>query len=271
MGYETLLVEKKDQITTITLNRPESRNAMNPTLHFEMCEALIDVEKDDDCRVLVVTGAGPAFCAGMDLQEYFFDTEGKPEERLKARKAAYEWMFKRLMVLPKPTIAAVNGWCFGGGFEIVGACDFAIASTSATFGLSEVNWGIFPGGGVTWLVTHLLSPRDAKYLVMTGKPITAEEAAKMRLINSAVAPEKLFAAVLELAEDFKQKHPAVLAAAKEVFRVDQDLTLEHALLWETAKFEELSLTAKNTWHKGVRQFKQERSFRPGLETYDWKK
>jgi trans-feruloyl-CoA hydratase/vanillin synthase len=271
MSYQTLLVDKKDQITTITLNRPESRNAMSPRLHFEMCDALAEVEKDDDCRVLIVTGAGPAFCAGMDLKEYFFDTEGKPAERLKARKAAYEWMFKRLMLLPKPTIAKVNGWCFGGGFEIVGACDFVIASNTATFGLSEVNWGIFPGGGVTWLMAHMLSPRDAKYLVMTGKTITAQEAADMRLINSAVAPETLNDAVLELAEEFKKKHPAVLAACKEVFRVDQDLTLEHALLWETAKFEELSLTAQNTWHKGVKQFKVDKTFRPGLETYDWKK
>ena len=271
MSFKTLLIEKKDQVTTITLNRPESRNAMNPQLHFDMCVALDEVEQDDDCRVLVVTGAGPAFCAGMDLKEYFLETEGKPAERLKARKAAFEWMFKRLYLLPKPTIAAINGWCFGGGFQIVGTCDFAIASTAATFGLSEINWGIFPGGGVTWLVTHLLSQRDAKYLAMTGKTITAEEAAGMRLINSAVPPEKLFEAVLELAEGLKKKHPTVLAACKEVFRVDQTLTIEDALLWETAKFEELSLTAKNTWHKGVKQFKEEKSFRPGLGTYDWKK
>jgi len=270
MSYETLLVERQDQITTITLNRPGSKNAMNPRMHFDMCEALAEVEGDDDCRVLVVTGAGDAFCAGMDLKEYFLETEGKPAERAAARKAAYEWMFKRLMLLPKPTIAAVNGWCFGGGFEIVGACDFAIASDSATFGLSEVNWGIFPGGGVTWLVTHLLAPRDAKYLVMTGKPITAGQAVEMRLINSAVPPEKLRDATLELAEEFKKKNPAVLAACKEVFRVDQNLSLEDALLWETAKFEELSATANKTWMKGVEQFKEERSFRPGLETYKWK-
>lgn len=270
MPYETLLIDKKDQITTITLNRPGSRNAMNPRLHFEMCDALAEVEADDDCRVLVVTGAGSAFCAGMDLKEYFFDTEGKPAERLKARKAAFEWMFKRLMPMPKPTIAKVNGWCFGGGFEIVGACDFVISSDVATFGLSEINWGIFPGGGVTWLVSHLLSVRDAKYLIMTGKPITAAQAAEMRLINFAVPAEKLDDAVVELAEELKKKHPVVLAASKEVFRVDQDLTLEHALLWETAKWEELSVTANNTWHKGVEQFKNKRSFRPGLDTYDWK-
>ena len=271
MAYQTILVDKKDQITTVTLNRPEKRNCMNPTLHYEMRDALIEIEADDDCRVVVVTGAGPAFCAGMDLKEYFFDTEGKPAERLKARKAAFEWMFQRLMKMAKPTIAKVNGWCFGGGFEIVGACDFVIASDQATFGLSEVNWGIFPGGGVTWLVSHMLSVRDAKYLVMTGKPISAAEAVTMRLINSAVPPEKLDAAVLELADDLKKKHPTVLAAAKEVFRVDQDLTLEHALLWETAKWEELSVTANNTWHKGVDQFKNQRSYRPGLGTYDWEK
>ena len=90
MAYETLLIESKDQITTITLNRPKSKNAMNPQMHFDMCDALAGVESDDDCRVLVITGAGDSFCAGMDVKEYFYDTEEKPAERAAARKAAFE-------------------------------------------------------------------------------------------------------------------------------------------------------------------------------------
>jgi len=270
MTYETLLVERRDQITTITLNRPKSKNAMNPQMHFDMCTALAEVERDEECRVLVLTGAGDSFCAGMDLKEYFYDTENKPVERGAARKAAFEWMFRKLRLLPKPTIAAVNGWCFGGAFAWLAVCDFAVASETATFGLSEVNWGIIPAGGVTKLVTSLLAPRDARYLVMTGKPVSGKQAAEMRLVNWAVPPEKLRETTLELAEELKKKNPAVLASCKEVLRIDQNLSLEDAILWETAKWTELDAVAKKTWHKGVKQFKEEKSFRPGLETYKWK-
>ncbi len=271
MAYNTISVDTKDQITTITLNRPKAKNAMNPQMHFEMCDALEKIEADADCRVLVITGAGDSFCAGMDVKEYFYDTEGKPAERAAARKAAFEWMFKRLRHLPQPTIAAVNGWCFGGAFAWLAVCDLAIASETATFGLSEVNWGIIPAGGVTKLVSTLLAPRDALYLIMTGRTITGAQAAEMRLVNSAAPPEKLAETVLDLAEELKKKNPTVLAYCKEVFRVDQNLTLEEALSFETAKWNELDAAAKKTWHKGVKQFKEERTLRPGLQTYQWKK
>ena len=198
------------------------------------------------------------------------DTEGKPEARREARRAAFEWMFKRLRYLPKPVIAQVNGFCFGGAFAFLAVCDLAIASETATFGLSEVNWGIIPAGGVTKLVSTLVSPRDAAYLVLTGKPVTGTEAAAMRLVNQAVPADRLRAATLELAEEMKKKNPLVLAAAKEVLRVDPELSLEAALAFETAKWTELDATAKKTWHKGVKQFKEEKSFRPGFDTYKWK-
>lgn len=270
MSYETLLVDKADEITTITLNRPRAKNAMNPQMHLDMCAALAEVERDDGCRVLVITGAGDSFCAGMDVKEYFYDTDKSPGERAAARKAAFEWMFGRLRVLPKPTIAAVNGWCFGGAFAWLSVCDFAIASETAKFGLSEVNWGIIPAGGVTKLVSTLLAPRDALYLVMTGRPVSARKAAEMRLVNETVAPEKLRETVLDLAAELKKKNPTVLAYCKEVFRVDQTLSLEEALAFESAKWMELDAVGKKTWHQGVEQFKQERSYRPGLETYRWK-
>ena len=270
MAYKTILVESRDQVTTITLNRPQAKNAMNPQMHFDMCDALAAVERDDDCRVLVITGAGDSFCAGMDVKEYFYDTEGKPADRAAARAAAFEWMFKRLRLLPKPTIAAVNGWCFGGAFAWLAVCDLAVASETATFGLSEVNWGIIPAGGVTKMVSTLLAPRDALYLIMTGRPIDGKKAAEMRLVNSAVPPDKLSEATLDLAEELKKKNPTVLAYCKEVFRVDQNLTLDDALAFETEKWTELDAIAKKTWHKGVQQFKEQRTFRPGLETYRWK-
>jgi len=167
---DDVLASTADHVCTITLNRPKAKNAMNPQMHFDMCEALAAVERDDDCRVLVITGAGDSFCAGMDVKEYFYDTEEKPADRAAARKAAFEWMFKSLRLLPKPTIAAVNGWCFGGALAWLAVCDFAVASETATIGLSEVNWGIIPAGGVTKLVSAMLAPRDALYMIMTGRP-----------------------------------------------------------------------------------------------------
>ncbi len=271
MSYETVLVEKKDQITTVTLNRPRSKNAMNPRMHLEMCEVLAGVEADDDCRVLVITGAGDAFCAGMDLKQYFQDTDEDPLSRVAVRKSAFEWMYKRLRLLPKPTIAAVNGWCFGGGFCILGACDFARASETATFGLSEVNWGIIPAGGAAKMVGMLMAPRDALYTIMTGKTFSGTEAATMRLVNKAVPLERLPEATLELAEELKKKNPTVLAYCKEMYRVEQTMSVDDAVAWETAKWQELDWIGQKTWKKGVKQFKEEKSFRPGLETYQWKK
>lgn len=269
MEYNTLLIDTQDQVTTITLNRPKAKNAMNPELHFEMCRALEEVEKDKNSRVLILTGSGDSFCAGMDLKEYFYETDDAPAQREAARKAAFEWMFTRLRPLPKPTIAAVNGWCFGGAFAFLACCDFAIAAEEATFGLSEVNFGIIPAGGVTKLVSMLLSQRDALYLIMTGKPFNGKQAAEMRLVNSAVPRERLKEATLELADELKAKNPVVLAFAKQVFHMDRNLTLEEALAWETAKFNELDSVARKTWKKGVEQFKQEKTYRPGLESYRW--
>ena len=270
MSYETVLMEKNNQITTITLNRPGSKNAMNPQMHKDMCDALARIEADDDCRVLVITGAGDGFCAGMDLKQYFQDTDEDPASRVAVRKAAFEWMYKRLRLLPKPTIASVNGWCFGGGFCVLGACDFAIASETATFGLSEVNWGIIPAGGAAKMVSMLMAPRDALHTIMTGKTFSGKEASTMRLVNSAVPLERLAAATLELAEELKKKNPTVLAYCKEVYRVEQTMSVEDAVAWETAKWQELDWFGKKTWKKGVKQFKEDKSFRPGLETYQWK-
>lgn len=270
MPFQTLLVDTRDEVTTITLNRPESKNAMNPTLHREMCEALAAVEQNADCRVLVITGAGDSFCAGMDIKEHFQDTAADPQARAASREAAYEWMFKRLRLLPKPTIAAVNGWCLGGALAWLSVCDFAIASEKAKFGLSEVNWGILPAGGATKLVSQMISRRDALHMVMTGQPVNAARAAEMRLVNTVVAHDDLASSVLELADTLKQKHPTVLAYIKEVFREDQGLNLDEALALELKKWHELEEATGSAWQQGARQFKVQRSYRPGLEGYRWK-
>lgn len=268
---ETVLIDHANQITTITLNRPGSKNAMNPQLHRDMCVALKEAEENEDCRVVVLTGAGNSFCAGMDIKEHFYVGETEPKVRKASREAAFEWMFRRLRTMSKPTIAAVNGWCFGAAFSWLALCDFAIAAESAQFGLSEINWGIIPAGGVTKLTSMMVPRRDALEMILTGRRIAAQEAATMRLINRAVPDAELKTAVVELAEELKTKHPTVLAFCKEVFRVDAELNFENALLYESAKWAELDGAANKTWHKGVQQFKEDKSYRPGIGSYDWSK
>jgi len=152
--YETIKITKEDGITFVTFNRPEKRNAMSPQLHREMDEVLDELAVDPQTLVLVITGAGEAFCAGQDIELFFRAGAKDPAMMQRTRRASNRWRWQKLSTFAKPTIAMVNGFCFGGAFTQVCACDFAIAADEATFGLSEVNWGILPGGIVAWNVTQ---------------------------------------------------------------------------------------------------------------------
>ena len=160
--WETVNVEVDDGIAWVELNRPEKRNAMSPTLNAEMVEVLEALDADDDCGVLVLTGAGEAWSAGMDLKEYFREVDGGPEH------VAAQGAPRRRATgsggccapIAKPTIAMVNGWCFGGAFTPLVACDLAIAADEATFGLSEINWGIPPGSVVSKALADTVGSRD---------------------------------------------------------------------------------------------------------------
>ncbi len=143
--WKTVKVELEDGIAWVTLNRPEKRNAMSPLLNTEMREVLEALEIDEAAKVLVLTGAGESWSAGMDLKEYFREIDKAPEAfQEKIRREASTWQWKLLRMYAKPTIAMVNGWCFGGAFSPLVACDLAIASETAIFGLSEINWGHSP-------------------------------------------------------------------------------------------------------------------------------
>jgi trans-feruloyl-CoA hydratase/vanillin synthase len=143
-------VENDEGIVTVTIDRPEKRNAINPQIHTELRDALHRLRHDPGTRVLILTGAGESFSAGMDLKEMFFDMEQQKaiELRKNVRAIGQEWN-TALRLFPAPTIAAVNGWCFGGAFQLVCACDIAIAADEAIFGLSEINFRGLPGGLVT--------------------------------------------------------------------------------------------------------------------------
>src|SRR5947208_7697343 len=181
--YETILVEKNEGISWVIFNRPDKRNAMSPQLHLDMDDVLDDLAIDDETDVLVVTGAGESFSAGQDIRLYFRGTESDPAMRHKARRASNQWRWQKLSTFPKPTIAMVNGFCFGGAFTQVAACDFAFAADEATFGLSEVNWGILPGGIVAWNVSQVLNFCDGLYYAMTGDTFDGKKAAEIGFVN----------------------------------------------------------------------------------------
>ena len=141
--YKTICAEFDDGVCLLTLDRPDKRNAMNPVLGEEITDALEKLRNDKRCRVLVITGAGESFCAGMDLKEFNIDLQDKPAEYDRAHRVAVEWRGRTLRLFPKPTIAMVNGHCFGGAFTIVEGCDLAVAAEDAKMGLSEINFKMF--------------------------------------------------------------------------------------------------------------------------------
>ncbi|HYU21155.1 MAG TPA: p-hydroxycinnamoyl CoA hydratase/lyase [Chloroflexota bacterium] len=266
--YQTVLVEKDSGITWVTLNRPEKRNAMNPTMHFEMVEVLTELEEDPETAVMVLTGAGESWCAGQDLKEFFRELDDKPALRRRAGRASQEWRWHRLFTFPKPTIAMVNGYCFGGAFTPLIACDIAIAAEDAVFGLSEINWGIFPGGLVSRVLADALSLRDAMYYILTGDPFDGKQAAEMRLVNFAVPGERLRDETIRLAHKLMGKNPAALRAAKEAYKVGRTLDYWQSEDHLAAKGTALRATDPDRGRdRGIRQFIDEKRYRPGFSPY----
>ncbi|MFB9948747.1 p-hydroxycinnamoyl CoA hydratase/lyase [Rhizobium puerariae] len=262
-------VEFDEGIAWVTLNRPKQRNAINPGIVWEMNAIMDALEEDERCRVMVVTGAGESFSAGMDLKEYFRATDKVPpiqRERLFRANAAWQW--RRMMYYPKPTISMVNGWCFGGAFQFLVGCDLAIASEDAVFGLSEINWGIIPAGIVTKSVLETMSFRDAMYYIMTGETFNGKQAAEMKLVNKAVAPDELREETRKLARTLIGKNPFVLRQAKTACRFTRDMSWEQAGEYLMAKSDQTELRdPENGRNVGMSQFLDEKSFRPGLGAY----
>jgi feruloyl-CoA hydratase/lyase len=267
-GGKNVEVTIENGIAWVVLNRPNKRNAMSPALNSEMHEVLDALEIDEQCGALVLTGAGDSFSAGMDLKEYFRDNEQKPVFlKRKIMREATSW-WEKLMNFPKPTIAMVNGWVFGGGFSPLVACDLAIADEEAIFGLSEINWGIIPAGNVTWSVAKTMNQRDALYYLMTGENFNGRKAADMGLVNEAVPKAELRNRTRELAGILLGKNPIVLSAIKLAYRNSRDMDWStsddylHAKLHET-----IFQDPESGRNRGMSQFLDDKSYKPGLEGY----
>ncbi|WP_294291729.1 p-hydroxycinnamoyl CoA hydratase/lyase [uncultured Sphingomonas sp.] len=269
MADDVVTYRIENGIAWVYFSRPEKRNAMSPAVNRRMMDVLDECEFRDDVGVLVLGGQGTAWSAGMDLKEYFRETEAQGLRGVrKSQRESYGW-FRRLRWFQKPTIAMVNGWCFGGGFGPLFACDLAISADEAQYGLSEINWGILPGGGVTKVVVDLLSMRDAMWMTLTGELIDGKQAAAWRLVNESVPLERLEQRTREVADMLLKKNPVALKFAKDAVRRVGTMTYDEAedylvRMQEAANFHDKTEGRK----EGIRQFIDEKSYKPGLGAYD---
>jgi trans-feruloyl-CoA hydratase/vanillin synthase len=205
----------------------------------------------------------------MDLKDFFRATDQKSDiERHRAYRETRNWQWRKLMFYGKPTIAMVNGWCFGGAFTPLICCDLAIAAQEAVFGLSEINWGIIPGGVVPKALSTLVNDRKALYYIMTGEQFDGRVAAEMGLVNEAVPLDQLVARTRALARVLLEKNPTVLRAAKLSYKYIREMTWEESAEYLTAKADQTRLVdAEGGRERGMEQFLDAKTYKPGLGNY----
>ncbi len=265
---DTVAFSVEDRIAWVKFNRPDKRNCMNPKLNRQMLRVLDQFEHDESVGVLVLSGEGTAWSAGMDLKEYFRENEAKGLGAIrKAQSEAYGW-WRRLRWYQKPTIAMVNGWCFGGGYGPLHACDLAFTAEEAQFGLSEINWGILPGGGATKVATNLLSMRHAMYHALMGENIDGKTAAEWGLVNEAVPAASLRDRVTEVANVLLQKNPVALKATKDAVRRVMEMTYDNAEDYLIRAQEAANFFDNQGRKEGIKQFIDDKTYKPGLGAYD---
>ncbi len=248
MSFENIILEKEEGIATVTFNRPDAMNALNNQTRAEFGQVMKELETDDDVKVIILTGAGKSFVAGSDIKE-FNQTTPYAAHNINRLGQICENM-------PKPVIAAVNGFCLGGGLEIAMGCDIIIASEKAKFGQTEVNVGVIPGGGGTQRLQRLIGVCRAKELIFTGGIIRAEEADRIGLVNKVVPMDELMPAAKETAGKIATKSPAVLKLAKEAINRGMNTNLESGLAYEREMYS-LSLSLEDKT-EGVNAFIEKR-------------
>ncbi len=223
--YETLLLEKRDHVAIITINRPDKRNALNIKTREEGAALLEVLRADNSVGVVVFTGAGEkAFIAGADIAEFAGRTAITQRDIMMARS-----LFTAIDTFPKPVIAMINGYCLGGGCELALACDIRIASETASFGQPEINLGIIPGGGGTQRLTRLVGEGKAMEMILTGEIIDARTAFNIGLVNHVMPADQLQAKTMEIATRMADKSPVALQLAKEAVKLASRSTLDEGL------------------------------------------
>ncbi|MBG0764834.1 MAG: short-chain-enoyl-CoA hydratase [Tissierellales bacterium] len=225
MDYKNLIVEKSDKICKISFNRPKALNALNTEVLEELDKLLDEIEKDDETFVVVFTGEGKAFVAGADIGEM------KDKNLIEGKKFAQlgHKVFRKIELLEKPVIAAVNGYALGGGCELAMSCDIRIAGEKAKFGQPEVGLGITPGFGGTQRLSRLVGSAKAKELIFTADTISAQEAEKIGLVNKVVSQEELISETMNMANKIATKGQVAVRFSKNAINRGIETDIDTAL------------------------------------------
>ncbi len=253
MTYSSIIFEVKEKKAFIILNRSEALNAINKPLNQDVCHALDEAERDENVEVIIITGAGRAFCTGLDLKDIEKE-KGLPNLRIS--------MLDKVLRMPKPTIAAVNGFAITGGFELALSCDIILASEKAMFADTHSRVGVLPGGGLSQLLPRLVGIKKAKELSFTGNYMNAQEALQFGLVNRVVPPADLIPAARKLADDIISADQGTVRKLKSLIDRGEGMTLEDALALErhehkmhlkTKAFEDMGKRRVNILERGRRQ------------------
>ena len=246
----TILVEREGAVAIVRLNRPEALNALNEALMTELLDALAEFDADEAIRCIVLTGNERAFAAGADIKEM----AGSSAIEMLQRQRFTQW--DRIRKVRKPLIAAVSGFCLGGGNELALCCDLIVAAESARFGQPEINIGIIPGAGGTQRLTHALGKARAMEIILTGRPITAREAYAAGLVTRVVANEVYLDEAKALAAEIATKPPLAVQLGKDAVLKSFDLTIEQGLDYERKNF--YLLFASEDMREGMAAFIEKR-------------
>ena len=256
MAYETIIVDIKDHISVITLNRPDALNALNDQLLEELGDALGDAQKNDKVRCIVLTGSEKAFAAGADIKmmssKSFVEAFGED---------LFTEATDKITTIRKPIIAAVSGYALGGGCELAMMCDFIICSDTAKFGQPEINLGVSPGLGGTQRLTRFIGKSKAMDMNLTGRFMEAEEAERCGLVSRVVPSKNLMSEAMSAATKIAEKSMITVMAVKEMVNRSYETTLREGLLFERRVFHSLFATEDQKEGMGAFLEKREAQFR----------
>jgi enoyl-CoA hydratase len=254
MPYENIIFKQADGIAILTINRPQALNALNMATIRELCAAIDEIAAVDTIHALIITGAGDrAFVAGADIREFSAIDSAMAGTQLSQVAHA---VLQRLVELPKPVIAAINGFALGGGLELALACDIRIAAESAELGFPEITLGLIPGWGGTTRLVRLVGPGRAKLMIMSGERISAAEAMDIGIVERVVPSATVMAHALQVASRFTSLPVLAMAAAKQSINRAHDMALADANAYESVLFGQLSVTEDA--REGARAFVEKR-------------
>ncbi|MEJ2011096.1 MAG: enoyl-CoA hydratase-related protein [Anaerolineales bacterium] len=250
MAYETILAEQRGRVGLVRINRPKALNALNHQVMSEICAALEDFDAREDIGAMVITGDERAFAAGADIKEM---VESSPIEMLE-RETIELW--DRVAAVKKPVIAAVAGWCLGGGNELAMACDMIVSSENAKYGQPEINLGVIPGAGGTQRLTRAVGKAIAMEMVLNNRQLDALEALQLGLVNRVVPEERYLEEALQLAAEIAARAPLALRIGKQMINQAYETSLKEGIADERRSF--YLLFSSEDQKEGMRAFSEKR-------------